>query len=130
MNDLTAMRGLEQRVQILTLENAELEERVRQLQQLLLPDDWAPPLEWGLTVKEAAIVGLLLRRKVCTKQYLMDAMYSLRATDEAPEQKIIDVFVCKVRKKLGAFGVEIKTLWGKGYYIEDEVRHKYMDVAA
>ena len=42
--------------------------------------------------------------------------------DEEPEPKIIDVFVCKLRKKLAAAaGHEspIETVWGKGYLLRD-----------
>jgi hypothetical protein len=45
--------------------------------------------------------------------------------DEEPEPKIIDVFVCKLRKKLSAASngkQHIETVWGKGYLIRDDDR--------
>jgi hypothetical protein len=44
----------------------------------------------------------------------------LRGLDE-PEVKIIDVFVCKIRKKLARAGLDgiIGTVWGRGYTIQD-----------
>lgn len=54
-----------------------------------------------------------------TKQMLLDHLYGGR---DEPEQKIIDVFVCKLRKKLvQATGGEhyIETLWGRGYVLRD-----------
>ncbi len=33
------------------------------------------------------------------------------------EIKIVDVFVCKARKKLKPLGIEIETVWGRGYRI-------------
>jgi two-component system cell cycle response regulator CtrA len=43
---------------------------------------------------------------------------------DEPELKIIDVFVCKLRKKLeDASGGEgfIETVWGRGYMLADKV---------
>lgn len=45
-------------------------------------------------------------------------MYSDRI-DAAPDVKIIDVFVCKMRKKLAKTTWRIHTVWGKGYQLRD-----------
>jgi two-component system cell cycle response regulator CtrA len=41
---------------------------------------------------------------------------------DEPELKIIDVFVCKIRKKLAAVGLGdfIGTVWGRGYTVRDQ----------
>jgi two-component system, cell cycle response regulator CtrA len=70
-----------------------------------------------LTAKEYAILDLLSSRKgtTLTKEMFLNHLYS--GVDE-PEIKIIDVFVCKLRKKLAlATGGEhyIETVWGRGY---------------
>ena len=75
----------------------------------------------GLTIKEYEILELLLLRRGSTlsKGALIEHLYN--GMDE-PEQKIIDVFVCKLRKKLSAatHGVNhIKTVWGLGYCWDD-----------
>jgi two-component system cell cycle response regulator CtrA len=74
-----------------------------------------------LTPKEYEILELLSVRKgtALTKEMLLDHLYGGR---DEPEQKIIDVFVCKLRKKLlQATGGEhyIETLWGRGYVLHD-----------
>ena len=74
-----------------------------------------------LSRKEYEILELLSVRKgtALTKEMLLDHLYG--GSDE-PEQKIIDVFVCKLRKKLvQATGGEhyIETLWGRGYVLRD-----------
>ena len=41
---------------------------------------------------------------------------------DEPEPKIIDVFICKLRRKLevaGARGVSIDTVWGQGYILRE-----------
>ncbi len=51
-----------------------------------------------------------------TKPQLMDGIYGL-LVDEEPQQKIVDVYVCKIRRKLGDLPLNIETLWGNGYRI-------------
>ena len=70
-----------------------------------------------LTGKEYTILEtLIVRGRTQTKDDLMSAMYTPGADDE-PEVKIVDVFVCKLRKKLRLAGVQnvIETCWGRGY---------------
>ena len=73
-----------------------------------------------LTGKEYAILELLILRKgmVLTKEAFLNHLYG--GMDE-PEMKIIDVFICKLRKKLQAAGADnlIGTVWGRGYMLRD-----------
>jgi two-component system cell cycle response regulator CtrA len=74
-----------------------------------------------LTAKEYGILELLSLRKgtTLTKEMFLNHLYG--GMDE-PELKIIDVFVCKLRKKLAqATGGEhyIETVWGRGYVLRD-----------
>ncbi len=73
-----------------------------------------------LTGKEYAILELLVLRKgmVLTKEAFLNHLYG--GMDE-PEMKIIDVFVCKLRKKLAQAGASnlIGTVWGRGYMIRE-----------
>jgi len=74
-----------------------------------------------LTGKEYQILELLSLRKgtTLTKEMFLNHLYG--GMDE-PELKIIDVFICKLRKKLSqATGGEthIETVWGRGYVMRD-----------
>ncbi|TPM41566.1 winged helix-turn-helix domain-containing protein [Mesorhizobium sp. B2-3-4] len=91
-----------------------LRERVRQLEDALVPPDVSVPLEWLLTGREARVFAFLTTRDVASKSAIMQAIYTAGVDDE-PEIKIVDVFVCKIRKKLKPFGVTIATVWGQGY---------------
>ncbi len=76
-----------------------------------------------LTGKEYGILELLSLRKgtTLTKEMFLNHLYG--GMDE-PELKIIDVFVCKLRKKLtAAIGGEnyIETVWGRGYVLRGPV---------
>ena len=73
-----------------------------------------------LTGKEYSILELLVLRKgmVLTKEAFLNHLYG--GMDE-PEMKIIDVFICKLRKKLAVAGAGnlIGTVWGRGYMMRD-----------
>ncbi len=76
-----------------------------------------------LTGKEYGILELLSLRKgtTLTKEMFLNHLYG--GMDE-PELKIIDVFICKLRKKLSAAtdGENyIETVWGRGYVLRDPV---------
>jgi two-component system cell cycle response regulator CtrA len=74
-----------------------------------------------LTGKEYQMLELLSLRKgtTLTKEMFLNHLYG--GMDE-PELKIIDVFICKLRKKLSeATKGEnyIETVWGRGYVLRD-----------
>ncbi len=73
-----------------------------------------------LTKKEYQIAEILALRKgaVLSKEAILDHLYG--GLDE-PNPKIIDVFICKIRKKLQSMGVDdfIETNWGRGYMVID-----------
>jgi len=74
-----------------------------------------------LTGKEYQMLELLSLRKgtTLTKEMFLNHLYG--GMDE-PEVKIIDVFICKLRKKLAqSTGGEnyIETVWGRGYVLRD-----------
>jgi two-component system, cell cycle response regulator CtrA len=74
-----------------------------------------------LTGKEYGILELLSLRKgtTLTKDMFLNHLYG--GLDE-PELKIIDVFICKLRKKLSAATRGhhyIETVWGRGYMLRD-----------
>ncbi|MEG9883100.1 MAG: response regulator transcription factor [Hyphomicrobiales bacterium] len=76
-----------------------------------------------LTGKEYEMLELLSLRKgtTLTKEMFLNHLYG--GMDE-PEVKIIDVFICKLRKKLAAAtGGDhyIETVWGRGYMLRDPV---------
>ena len=76
-----------------------------------------------ISPKEYQILELLSLRKgnTLTKEFLLHELY---AGTEEPDVRIIDVFVCKLRRKLAkATGGEhyIETVRGRGYLLRDPV---------
>ncbi len=85
-----------------------------------------------LTGKEYQMLELLSLRKgtTLTKEMFLNHLYG--GMDE-PELKIIDVFICKLRKKLcQATGGEnyIETVWGRGYVLRDPIENTGHDTLA
>ncbi|HTP77211.1 MAG TPA: response regulator transcription factor [Rhizomicrobium sp.] len=75
----------------------------------------------ALTTKEYEVLELLSLRKgmTLTKEVILNQIYG--GMDE-PNEKIVDVFVCKLRKKLNLAtnGRDyITTVWGRGYELRD-----------
>ena len=73
------------------------------------------------TAKEYGILELLALRRgmTLTKENFLDHLYG--GMDE-PEQKVIDVFICKLRKKIAAISSDqnpIRTIWGRGYMLDE-----------
>jgi len=76
-----------------------------------------------LTGKEYQMLELLALRKgtTLTKEMFLNNLYGGR---DEPELKIIDVFICKLRKKLHlASGGQnyIETVWGRGYMLKEPI---------
>jgi two-component system, cell cycle response regulator CtrA len=74
-----------------------------------------------VTVSEYQMLELLaLRRGSCvTRDAFMNYLYGEKC---APKPKILDVFICKLRKKLSVAAdtdKRIETVWGRGYLLND-----------
>lgn len=74
-----------------------------------------------LTSKEYSLFELLALRKGTTinKEQFLNHLYG--GMDE-PEMKIIDVFLCKIRRKIEKLSPAeeyIQTVWGRGYILKD-----------
>ena len=85
-----------------------------------------------LTLKEYQMLELLSLRKGMTmsKEMFLNHLYG--GIDE-PAQKIIDVFMCKLRKKLAtASGGKdyIETVWGRGYVLRQPANEELAKISA
>jgi two-component system cell cycle response regulator CtrA len=85
-----------------------------------------------LTGREYQMLELLSLRKGMTmsKEMFLNHLYG--GMDE-PEQKIIDVFICKLRKKLAnASGGKnyIETVWGRGYVLRQPTDQEEAKISA
>lgn len=97
-------------------------ERIRQLEDALgLTFSISP--EFGLTRTEEMLLGMLYSRSyTVTRLAMFDVVYGMH--DNPPEQKILDVLMSHLRKKLAPIGLTITTVWGRGWYLEPAERNK------
>jgi two-component system, cell cycle response regulator CtrA len=110
--------NIEARLEMLERENAALRERIAQLMEPCMTAASLMPIEFRLTTHEAEVLAHLMTKQQTTKENLMNALYGL-SPDGGPQAKIIDVFICKLRKKLKPFDIEIETIWGQGYLLTE-----------
>lgn len=84
-----------------------------------------------LTALEAGFLVALLKNRQVEKARLHGIVEHQRATRpnqpnamEATDPKMVDVMICKLRKKLKTVdaALEIKTIWGSGYYVEQPMK--------
>jgi Response regulators consisting of a CheY-like receiver domain and a winged-helix DNA-binding domain len=85
-----------------------------------------------LTGKEYQMLELLSLRKgaTITKEMFLTNLYG--GMDE-PEIKIIDVFICKMRKKLANVSLGknyIETVWGRGYVLRQPMDEEAVKISA
>ncbi len=83
-----------------------------------------------LTGREFGVLELLSmnKGKTVTKDTILSHLY---AGMVEPDQKIIDVFVCTLRRKLAEAGAgddRIETVWGRGYVMHDPLESSGRDV--
>lgn len=95
----------------------ELEGQVETLASALSTNDEIANLQHllDLTTGEAQLLALLADGRTRSKDQILSGLY-WRNSSAMPEIKIIDVWVCKIRKKIGGSGIHIETVWGSGYY--------------
>jgi two-component system, cell cycle response regulator CtrA len=107
------------RIDTLEEELADLKERLRGVEK---DEDFALAILFRLTAKEFIILRHLMERESSTREYLFSSLYQMRTDDELPMIKIVDVFVCKLRKKLAKHGIKIETVWGKCFLITSTMK--------
>lgn len=84
-----------------------------------------------LTGHEAMLLTRLAEvfPRMVSKEALLEWLYQLSADDE-PDLKIIDVWICKLRKKLKPLGIRIDTTWGRGYALAADAKPTIVREAA
>lgn len=70
----------------------------------------------GLSKNEIRILSTLIRKDVATHDSILDAMY-WDCEEPARYDKIIHVYICRLRKKLKKHKIKIINIIGTGYMI-------------
>lgn len=87
-----------------------------------------PPLDWRLTPLEARVLILLHGHDRASRTAILDDLYGER--EDEPYPTILNVVVCRLRRKLEAHGVRIETIWGMGWRIDPANKIRLSELAA
>jgi hypothetical protein len=78
---------------------------------------------FGVTQQQACLLLVLIKRREVTRKMLHAVIESRRPHPKVEtEPKIVDVVICKLRKKLEPLGLKIETVWSCGYFMSAEHR--------
>lgn len=83
---------------------------------------------FGITRMQGSMLLQLVKRPRCTKEALHEAICHGRSEAEMTKPKIVDVVICRLREALKDHGVQIKTLWGMGYFMEAADRKRVAEM--
>lgn len=72
---------------------------------------------YGVTRQQALLMREMLVRPQATREQLYEAAQQAHDHGEDTEPKIVQVVICKLRKRLVKHRVKIVTIWSGGYYI-------------
>lgn len=124
---LTDLQERELRTTVSILQNkiSLLEETIVQLKTEKFKSVWHPPLSLGLTSKESKILSYIYSHEnFASKEELYDHLYSFNLDCDFPEENIITVYVCKIRRKMKPFGIDLNLKRVIGYYLTQENKNK------
>ena len=89
-------------------------------------ENWVKP-EWKLTLSERRLFSHLVAHPCPTFETAFYALYWDKHFDNK-ETLTTKVLIHKMRKKLEAFGIKIRTLWGIGWQIEESQRNELLKI--
>lgn len=111
-----------------------LRDRVSQLLQVLgVDEDSTAPLRrafGGLEPDPARILAMLLKREFVTREGLYTVMYCGRPECDWPDEKVLDVQICRLRARLKQHDVIIQTARGDGWFMSKADKAKVRALVA
>jgi DNA-binding response OmpR family regulator len=113
-------------------ERDELAERLLQLEGSKRGEEYDDILPafmrvYGLTKSEAHILWRMFTSSCPLRYEFFDEEWP---SGKEPRINTLNVFICKMRAKLSAHGIEIRNCWGLGYVISDEAKSTLRHVVA
>jgi hypothetical protein len=105
----------------------EQKEKIRQLEEQL-GFHLEAPLVLRLTPAQSAMFGCLYKRPLASRESMQQACETAIGCGRGAEIKTIDVHMVKLRKRLRPHGIEIRTVWGRGYQMPDDSKQVVRDL--
>lgn len=109
--------------------NEELEAELSQLKFEVFGYGYEAPRELGLTSGQERLVGALLSgERTKPEWFLFEATRSAkRGCAEPGASNLIHTMISHIRSKFKPFGLEIETVWGRGYRLTPESRRRLLE---
>jgi two-component system cell cycle response regulator CtrA len=103
----------------------QLEDQVEVLKDALADRTVPLPDDWPLSPMEETVFRVMLKRDVARFAAIFAALYSDRP--DPPDDKIIHVFIFRIRRKLKPFGVVVTRVRHVGYALDAVTRARFKD---
>jgi|SRR6185437_8854524 len=102
-----------------------LRDRVAELEELIGVKPPNRPLRaLHLRPAEEIVCQLLVQQSILTHDFYFRSAHGGRPECDQPETRILEQYICFLRKKLKPLGIVIGTRWGAGFYLTDENKAK------
>jgi DNA-binding response OmpR family regulator len=124
------VRGLQEQVARLRAQLQGAREEIRQLRETLRPSNVTRYRELYLTGSEQAVLQIIVTvQGVCPRERLFQGLYGSRCETSQPDPRIINVHVSRLRRKLGAHGIQIDSVRGAGVFMQPESKERLRALA-
>ncbi|MBO0715705.1 MAG: helix-turn-helix domain-containing protein [Rhizobiales bacterium] len=77
---------------------------------------------YNITRQQALLLIVMLKRELATKEMLHAAAQLVHGPGQETSRKLVDVLICKLRKRMAKHGFTIQTIWGGGYFLAENDR--------
>jgi DNA-binding response OmpR family regulator len=110
-----------QELESLRRENRRLKAQIERMQQAGSPHIG---LRLGLTATESIFFALLMKHDFVSHQLAYDTLYNDR--EEPVQDGALHAHVVNLRRKLGFHKIEIHTVYGEGWWVDANDRHRVL----
>jgi len=81
---------------------------------------------YDITRQQALLLVVMLKRPRATKEVLHAAAQAVHAPGHETSHKLVDVVICKLRKRMKRWGYEVHTIWAGGYFLSLDDRKEIL----
>jgi DNA-binding response OmpR family regulator len=108
----------------------EAREQIRQLREMLRPSNVTRYRELDLTGTEEAVLQIIVAAQgVCSNEMLFEGLYGSRCETSQPDPTILRIYILRLRRKLGAHGIQIDRVHGRGLFMQPDSKERLRALA-
>ena len=107
----TGRDALHQEIAKLRRDVEERDCEIGYLKDLMSVNDVDYSLCWHLTPKEEQVLNVLMMGGIKSREHIAHVLYA----EGEHKDRTLDIFIMRLRQKMGADGIDILCAWGRGY---------------